>query len=84
MFFGSPEHLIFLRYEVLSPQRRYAFKWKPIQMGILSKVFWLLTNTPGAHCIKLLPEKNSGKIWKLRVSMILTIDFTIGKKLRLK
>ena len=24
MFFGSPEHLTFLRYEVLSPQRRYA------------------------------------------------------------
>ena len=23
MFFGSPEHLTFLRYEVLSPQRRY-------------------------------------------------------------
>ena len=25
MFFGSPEHLKFLRYEVLPPQRRYAF-----------------------------------------------------------
>ena len=24
MFFGSPEHLAFLRYEVLSPHRRYA------------------------------------------------------------
>ena len=24
MFFGSPEHLTVLRYEVLSPQRRYA------------------------------------------------------------
>ena len=24
MFFGSPEHITFLRYEVLSPQRRYA------------------------------------------------------------
>ena len=26
MFFGSPEHLTFLRYEVLSPQRRYGDK----------------------------------------------------------
>ena len=24
MLFGSPEHLTFLRYEVLSPQRRYS------------------------------------------------------------
>ena len=28
MFFGSPEHLTFLRYEVLSPQRRIGgFEW---------------------------------------------------------
>ena len=26
MFFGSPEHLTFLRYEVLSPQRRYVMQ----------------------------------------------------------
>ena len=28
MFFGSPEHLTFLRYEVLSPQRRYVLSFQ--------------------------------------------------------
>ena len=32
MFFGSPEHLKFLRYEVLSPQRRCYFYFIPIEL----------------------------------------------------
>ena len=44
----------------------------------------LLIITQGAHCIKLLPEKNSGKIWKLRLACSVPLTVPLEKKLRLK
>ena len=40
MFFGSPEYLKFLRYEVLSPQRRYMNKYvHSVQFILLSSAY---------------------------------------------
>ena len=52
MFFGSPEHLKILRYEVLSPQRRYTVG-REVSVGILTEKMkmhsHLLSKVPTHH-----------------------------------
>ena len=38
MFFGSPEHLTYLRYEILSPQRRYVILDRTQTLYVMSHV----------------------------------------------
>ena len=57
MFFGSPEHLTFLRYKVLSPQRRYAYdviiSWRP--------PFGVNRITPKCSCQKCASRRSQSR-----------------------
>ena len=74
MFFGSPEHLTFLRYKVLSPQLRYvvSVKWMEIDTLDIVYVYNVGVYKPGLHT-------NFFSWWPDRATKIINYQFLVAR-----